>query len=394
MGLVEALQDYVKNMTPRRALSDAAVALSPIPIVGDVVGGVDDAVMYYNDPEERTIGNYGMSLLGMLPFIPAAGVTRRIGEMDFDPRFAKTMQGGERKGDIDRMKKLVVDVAEKPSNIPVRSIVDFEGRPFVMSMSDRSESFGDLMKVNNVDLSRPVEYHGGQNHMFENPWLWSSNPSAVTAIMKSADAMKRLYKQDPLFFPTRMAPTGSDFAQMTGETMLGYAANSMPKSVKEMLNKSMKDFIPDWKGIDNPESIVQFKELPDKKRKAILNVLDRDFRDMGGLNIGEARLSIANPDQLTAREGGLMNVGQFDMSTPKFNHQGVNTYSQGIAGRGIARLKEDIGAFELLPNIVDFKGIKDPKNIKPNEARMLQTNAFTGLLDDRLIRKIMEAQGK
>ena len=264
----------------------------------------------------------------------------------------------------------------------------------MMSMSDRSESFGDLMKVNNVDLSRPVEYHGGQNHMFENPWLWSSNPSAVTAIMKSADAMKRLYKQDPLFFPTRMAPTGSDFAQMTGETMLGYAANSMPKSVKEMLNKSMKDFIPDWKGIDNPESIVQFKELPDKKRKAILNVLDRDFRDMGGLNIGEARLSIANPDQLTAREGGLMNVGQFDMSTPKFNHQGVNTYSQGIAGRGIARLKEDIGAFELLPNIVDFKGIKDPKNIKPNEARMLQTNAFTGLLDDRLIRKIMEAQGK
>ena len=103
MGLVEALQDYVKNMTPRRALSDAAVALSPIPIVGDVVGGVDDAVMYYNDPEERTIGNYGMSLLGMLPFIPAAGVTRRIGEMDFDPRFAKTMQGGERIGDIDRM---------------------------------------------------------------------------------------------------------------------------------------------------------------------------------------------------------------------------------------------------------------------------------------------------
>ena len=125
-------------------------------MIGDILGGADDAAMYYSDPESRTLGNYGMSALGLLPFIPSAGVTRRIGEMDFDPRFAKTMQGGERKGDLERMKGLVVDVAEKPSNIPVQSIADFEGRPFVMSMSDRSESFGDLMKINDVDLSRPV----------------------------------------------------------------------------------------------------------------------------------------------------------------------------------------------------------------------------------------------
>lgn len=379
-------------MTPRKALSDAAVALSPLPVIGDIVGGADDAVMYYSEPEQRTLGNYGMSLLGMLPFIPAAGVTRRVGEMDFDPRFAKTMAGGERKGDLERMKKLVVDVNEKPSNIPVQSIADFEGRPFVMSMSDRSDSFGDLVKVNNVDLLRPVEYHGGQKHMFENPWLWSSNPGAVTPILNAATRMKNQYGQDPLFLPTRMAPTGSDFAQMTGETMLGYAANSMSKSDKKTLNKSMKEFVPDWKGVDNPDSIMQFKQLPDKQRKAVKNMLDRDFRNMGGLTIGEARLSIADPFQLNAREGGLMNVGQFDLSKPRFRHQGVNTYAEGIPGRGIARLKEDIGAFQLLPHVVDFKGIKDPRNIKPNEARMLQTNAFTGLLDDKLIKKIMESQ--
>ena len=98
-------------------------------LLGIVVGGVDDAVMYYNDPEERTIGNYGMSLLGMLPFIPAAGVTRRIGEMDFDPRF------DPRKKEQERLKSLTTEVDEKAGKIPTKSIYDLEGKPFITTMS-------------------------------------------------------------------------------------------------------------------------------------------------------------------------------------------------------------------------------------------------------------------
>jgi hypothetical protein len=45
-------------------------AMSPGP-VGDVLGPVADAHMYYTDPSSRTWSNYGMSALGALPFVPS-----------------------------------------------------------------------------------------------------------------------------------------------------------------------------------------------------------------------------------------------------------------------------------------------------------------------------------
>ena len=56
-------------------LGGMALATAPIPIVGDVAGAVSDAAMYAAYPEERTMLNAGMSLAGLLPFVPgAAGV--------------------------------------------------------------------------------------------------------------------------------------------------------------------------------------------------------------------------------------------------------------------------------------------------------------------------------
>ena len=386
MGLVEALQDYVKNMTPRRALSDAAVALSPIPIVGDVVGGVDDAVMYYNEPQERTIGNYGMSLLGMLPFIPAAGVTRRVGEMDFDPRF------DTRKKEQERLKSLTTEVDEKAMKIPTKSIYDLEGKPFVTSMSDRTDTGGVLEGINNVELPYKVGLHGGQDYMFKNPGeVWASGKTPVKAILKRATDLKNQTGQDPLFLPWRMAPTGSDFAHMTGETMLSFASASMGKSAKKDLDSAVKKFIPDWKGVDNPESIKQFKSTSDKKRKAIKNMLDKQFRNEGGLSLGEARLAIADPRQLNAREGGLMNIGQIDASRGLIERPGINTYPYAVGGKGIARLKEDVMVHQLLPEVAKFRKIKDVANPSQADIRSMQMKPYGGIITEGLLRALEKA---
>jgi len=59
-------------------LGGMALATAPFPVVGDVAGAVSDAAMYAAYPEERTMLNAGMSLAGLLPFVPGAGGVRSV----------------------------------------------------------------------------------------------------------------------------------------------------------------------------------------------------------------------------------------------------------------------------------------------------------------------------
>lgn len=54
-------------------LDAAALATAPVPVVGDFMGLGADLWRYATDKESRTPVNYGLSALGMLPFIP--GIT-------------------------------------------------------------------------------------------------------------------------------------------------------------------------------------------------------------------------------------------------------------------------------------------------------------------------------
>lgn len=58
------------------AMQSVGLLTAPIPVVGDVVGLLADAAMYAAKPEERTYGNFAMTALGALPFVPAAGPLR------------------------------------------------------------------------------------------------------------------------------------------------------------------------------------------------------------------------------------------------------------------------------------------------------------------------------
>ena len=57
------------------------LANAGIPLVSDAAGLALDADMYANNPESRTLGNFAMSGLGLLPFVPGAvGMTKDLGE--------------------------------------------------------------------------------------------------------------------------------------------------------------------------------------------------------------------------------------------------------------------------------------------------------------------------
>jgi hypothetical protein len=72
--LAQALK--ARQTTPRNALTGqglldtAAIGLSPIPVIGDLLGLGADANRFINEPESRTPLNFGLAALGLIPFVP------------------------------------------------------------------------------------------------------------------------------------------------------------------------------------------------------------------------------------------------------------------------------------------------------------------------------------
>ncbi len=343
-----------------------------------------------------------------------------MGDVGFDPRFDSRIL------EQQKLQDLTTTVEKRPSqDVPELYLPDYEGQAFVTSMSDRTAGGGALVDINGVPLKRPVDLQGGQSYMFENPGqVWASGDTPARAILMQAAAAKALTGKDPLYIPWRMAPTGSDFATMTGETMLSFAESNMSKSDKQLLNKDIKEFIPNWKGIDSPKSIEQFRATPDATRKAIKAMMDKKYRDEGGLNIGEARLSIADPNQLSSPTGYMMNVGRIFADKPLIEQSGHASYPKGVPGEGLGRVKDEKSLFEFypktfpeegrgekvirpllldpktavneyqkLPDIVQSRGISDPRSPTRDDTRALQMKPYYGILTQELLKKMGFAEG-
>ena len=279
--------------------------------------------------------------------------------------------------------------ATGPIEIPKVSLVDFEGRPFITTMSDRTAAGGNLIGVGDVNFKRPVALKGGQDFMFNNPGqVWASGKSPTRQIMSAASALRDFTGQDPLYIPWRMAPTGGDFAHMTGQSMLAQAEANMNKTQKRSLDKQIRSFLPDWAGVDSPESLSQFASAPSAQRKAIQDMMDKNFRESGGLGIGEARLSVADPRQVAAPEGGLMNVGVIHADKPVVKHSGHESYPFGIPGEGLGTLDRDLQVYQMLPHAAEQRGMVDVMSPSQSDLRALQMKPYAGLIDDKLLKAL------
>lgn len=306
----------------------------------------------------------------------------KIGE--FDPRF------DPRKLEQEKIASTVPVVEQlNKTPIPKVSLADYEGRPFITSMSDRTAAGGDLLGVNDVMYKRPVHLHGGQDYMFNNPnQVWASAQQAVSPILKNAEMLKEVTGQNPLYIPWRMAPTSGDFAHMTGEGMIAHAEAAMDKADKKLLNNAIKDLLPSWKGVDSAESIAQYRSAPKTVRDSIMQVMDRDFRNMGGLNIGQARLAVTDPRQINAAEGGIQNIGEIYAGQPMIMKSGHPSYPRGVAGQGLGTIDQEHNIFELLPNVVKERGIANPAAPAQTDLRALQMKPYAGIITAKMLRDL------
>ena len=334
---------------------------------------------------ERTMkkGGLGAGLLSDM----AQGTRSQMlqGNNVFDPRFDPRVLEQER---LKNLRTTIVPIQNY--SVPEVSLANYEGYPFITSMADRTRT-GLLTDIDGVLLNRPVELQGGQPYMFENPGqVWASGRKPATDIYELAAELKSGTKKDPLFLPWVMSPSGSDFANMTGETMLAYAQSAMGKGTKSALDSQIKKkFIPDWKGIDDPASIDQFKKLSDKKRKSMKRqLLDKEFRNEGGLSIGEARLAIADPTQLMSRDASILNVGQVFPDRPMIAQSGHSSYPLGVPGQGLGVSKEKFNIFQLLKDYSKSRGIEDPTNPSRPDIRTLEMKPYGGILTADVLKSL------
>lgn len=321
------------------------------------------------------------------PMAKVSGLLGTIGKkLPFDPRFDQRVLEQEKLINI----KPQVESYNIQENIPKVSLTDYEGKPFITSMSDRTSAQGLLTGVNNVTFNNPIPLQGGQGYMFLYPdQLWASGKQPVKHILDQAEIIKSVTGQNPLYIPWRMSPTGGDFSHMTGETMLAYAESNMPTTFKTKANKMIKDLIPDWKGLSNPKSMTQYSYAPDKVRKKIQLELDKQFRDVGGLGRGEARLAVADSKQLTSQEGGIQNIGEiFTGKEALYKPTEHKSYPYVVQGRGIGELKENKNIFELLPEVQKARNIIDPSNPTQQDIRALQMKPYSGTLTADLLKRL------
>ena len=337
--------------------------------------------------------------------IPTIGRDGELIDARFDPRVNSRIRNAQLETGI--LSRGTMD------DIPRIALSDLEGQKFVTSMSDRTAAGGLLESINGVSLNNLVNLQGGQGFMFENPGMvWASAPNPVNQILDAAGG------DNVFYLPWRMSASGGDFATMTGETMLSYASANMGKAEKKALDKIIREYkttgtwdketksyknaglnIGEWKGVDDPSSIDAWRNAPDALRKELMNAMDVNFRDKGGLSIGEARLAVTDTKQRFAMDGGIQNVGQIFGGRPAITNSGHPSYPAGVPGQGVGQLdKLDMSIFDLIPDArigsdqVLVREAVDPTNPNPEALRALQMKPYSGVVTEDIL-KTLDARG-
>jgi hypothetical protein len=358
-GLTDKMIDYLTEQMggseeDRERAEYISMGMDFLPFIGAAKGVSETFDAYKNDDTLGMALGAGGILAGMIPFgrgayKSALGISEEAPLRDIDKRFSyQPMDGGnQRKFDMARGQSLDFNVENRPLKIQSDnlSLADFEGRPYIFTQSDRSRAGGILTRVGGQDIE-PIDLRGGRDFMFDAPsegMVWASAPDVVGKLDSTAQKLAKEYGQDPLLLPYSMQPTGIDFSTFPVDAMINTARSGMSKTNIKKLDSKIKKILPDWQGVASPDSNYAFRTATGDQRKAIMRLIDSDFKDVpGGMSAAEARVVTSDPAQYTTSGGMVTNVGLLDTSKPIYADSGHPTYIAGLAGEGLGRLETPV----------------------------------------------------
>lgn len=307
----------------------------------------------------------------------------------FDPRIEKRVR------ERPKVESMEIELAARDTPEPESlSVFDLEGRPFITSMSDMAAARDAVTAVDDVTLAEPVSRMGGQDYMFDQPnSVWAADLKNAADHLDLARQLRLETGQDPVFLPWAMGPTAIDFSHMPRELMLRYAEANMPKATRGRLERGIREIVPEFETTSDPASFAVFQRAVGKQRGALNSLLDQ-FREQGGLGIGSARLAMTDLDQIGLPLTSLRNVGVIS-SRSDLEPSRHPSYRTSVPGEGVGRLREPIGALDLLPDILRDAELSDPfgfpvgvvKGVK-SPLRSLQMAPKGGVITEDILRVI------
>ena len=320
------------------------------------------------------------------------------GDLNIDPRMFNAGSGSNsgvgRSRDIDRIRNLRVgyEAARVPDRSNIIRLEDFEGTPFIMSMSDRSGALDRVATINGIPIGH--SRRGGMQHMNDplntaDEILWRSTEPAVTGAKSAMLDMSReladKYGQNPIFLPTTMSPTGGDFSSQVGTPLLKYNRGKLSSADLDEMDKDISSIMPEWKGIRSNDPFTSFYQTSGDTRKAILDMLDKKYSLRGGLTIGEARMLATDTDLLNMPDGSITMAGEIYPDRGYTMNPDYDVYPASVYGRPLGRFDKPYQMFEFLPEIAKEKGF-DPM-IPPRSAlRKIETGNLGGVITEDIIR--------
>ena len=300
-----------------------------------------------------------------------------------------------RKGERAKAENLRIRTTDRPAaKADDLSVFDLDGQPFVLTMSDISGANKDITGVRGADFAEPVHLMGGQDYMFARPGsLWAADRGAAGNLLNTARAAKRETGVDPLLLPWTMGQKSHGFSHMPRELMLRTAAENLGRRDASRLSKDIRGILPEFSALDDPASVSLFRSAGGQSRGALNRLLDQ-YREDTGLGIGQALAATADPEQVGAPLTVLRNVGRFspERGLEPSTHPSYNT---DIPGEGLGRLREQVAALELLPDLMAAAGMDDAFKIviKPmpgskSPMRAMQMKPQRGVITEDILRAI------
>jgi hypothetical protein len=305
-----------------------------------------------------------------------------------------------RKGELGKIANLELGVTPRVMDpIPEVSIFDYEGYPYLTSMSDLAAAGDTLTSVNNVPFRQPFSRRGGQDYMFDNPGsVWASDKPVAEKHVAMAERLGQQTGKDVLYLPWTMGPNAVQFSHMPRGVQYSYADAALGGDTRNALASDIRDILPNWREFEDPESADVFMRATGKARGELNKLLDR-YRTQGGLGMGEATYASTDLSQMNTPLTTLRNVGVIE---PRFgaSPSSHSSYDYSVPGFGIGRLKEQgVGALSLNPDLMQALGYKTPFDfpigVQPgvsSPVRAMQMKPQGGILDEKTLRFLEELQ--
>jgi hypothetical protein len=318
----------------------------------------------------------------------------RPADVATDPRIES------RKGELGKIANLELGVTPRVMDpIPEVSLFDYEGYPYLTSMSDLAAAGDTLTSVNNVPFRQPFSRRGGQDYMFDNPGsVWASDKPVAEKHVAMAERLGQQTGKDVLYLPWTMGPNAVQFSHMPRGVQYSYADAALGGDTRRALASDIKDILPDWRSFEDPESADVFMKASGKARGELNKLLDR-YRTQGGLGMGEATYASTDLSQMNTPLTTLRNVGVIE---PRFgaSPSSHSSYDYSVPGFGVGRLKEQgVGALALSPDVMQTLGYKTPFDfpigVQPgvsSPVRAMQMKPQGGILDEKTLRFLEELQ--